>query len=200
MTNGDRAVYNNLMPKLKGLEWNKNQLKIAYEIITNHKEPKQIEQEFGFSHQPVWKVADYIAHGGTPPTLEPAEFAKAKDPTLFGSGKKVVILSEPLKDEHGKTPPTQGDGKVPPGQELVPKTTKAVSTTAYMRFIAQTQQMPMTPDIYISYMCAMRRGYEGELVEWISLCLRDFWIGRKIDPYSECTGLKEVVADGVTAG
>lgn len=94
-------------------------------------------------------------------------------------------------------------GKMPPGMEKpapalvkkdgqgVPKskTTDAVSQTAFIQFVPYTQQVVMAPDIFLSYMYALRRNFKGSLGDWIALTCRDFWIGREINFYEEVTGV-----------
>lgn len=67
--------------------------------------------------------------------------------------------------------------------------TDALSQTAYLQLIPQVQQLALTPDIFFSYMCALKNGYEGTIGDWLSLVSRDFWFGRGRDTYAEVSGI-----------
>lgn len=67
--------------------------------------------------------------------------------------------------------------------------TDALSQTSYLQLVPQVQQLPLTPDIFMSYGCALKKGYEGTFADWLSLVCRDFWFGREIDMYAEVSGI-----------
>lgn len=71
------------------------------------------------------------------------------------------------------------------------KQTDAVSHATVLNLVAQTLSLPLTPDIYMSYMCAVKNGYEGAMGEWLGLVSRDFWLGRGRNFYQEVTGISE---------
>jgi len=91
-------------------------------------------------------------------------------------------------DEGGKQP--IGTMKSSPITFTFAKQTDAVSEAAILNLVPQTLSLPLTPDIFMSYMCALKNGYEGELGDWLSLVSRDFWFGRGRDPYAEVSGTK----------
>ena len=66
-----------------------------------------------------------------------------------------------------------------------PKTTDAASETSILEFTPQVQKFAMTPDIFMSYMCALMEGYKKDLGQWLSLVSRDFWLGRGRNFYAE---------------
>ena len=57
-----------------------------------------------------------------------------------------------------------------------------------MEMVAMKYPISLTPDIYIGYMCAVKRGFTRDLTSWLSLASRDFWEGRGINPYEEVSG------------
>ena len=69
------------------------------------------------------------------------------------------------------------------------KQTDAVSQAAVLNLVPQTLSLPLTPDIFMSYMCALKNGYEGTMADWLSLVSRDFWLGRGRTMYAEVSGI-----------
>ena len=65
------------------------------------------------------------------------------------------------------------------------KTTDSVSETSLLEFAPRIQSFAMTPDIFMSYMCALMEGYKKDLGQWLSLVSRDFWLGRGRNFYAE---------------
>jgi len=70
-------------------------------------------------------------------------------------------------------------------------TTDALSQTSYLQLVPHVQQLALTPDIFMSYMCALKNGYQGTISDWLSLVSRDFWLGRGRNFYQEVTGISE---------
>ena len=70
-------------------------------------------------------------------------------------------------------------------------TTDALSQTSYLQLVPHVQQLALTPDIFMSYMCALKNGYQGTIGDWLSLVSRDFWLGRGRNFYQEVTGISE---------
>ncbi len=66
--------------------------------------------------------------------------------------------------------------------------TSSTSEAALLRLVAQPQLVLTTPDIFIGYMCAIKRGFEGNLSQFLSIASRFFWLDRKVDPYKEVSG------------
>ena len=93
----------------------------------------------------------------------------------------------------GEKPEGSGNGnlKVIPVStaKVAPGTTPNVSEAALLRMVAQSQIVVMTPDIYMSYMCALKKGFEGTLAGFLSVAAVDFWKGRGIDPFKEVSGI-----------
>ena len=83
----------------------------------------------------------------------------------------------------------QDDGHKGPKKTLT-TTTTATSEAAFLSLVPKTQQVVLTPSIFMSFMCALKRGYKGDLGDWISLACSDFWLGREIDFYKEVTGIE----------
>lgn len=81
-----------------------------------------------------------------------------------------------------KAPPLPDDMPLPKKEEL--RTTEPTEA-AYIQFVSKVETLPMTPDIFIGYMCAIKRGFKGNLGQWLALASRDFWFGRGINPYHE---------------
>lgn len=162
----------------KGLEWNQTQLQIALEL-SKDKTCKDIIAEGKFHSTLVYKVAGKIEEGDKPPSLDEAYIAAAKPPTVFGSPQ-------------GKTaekPEVTPAPKTAPAPKTPGKTTNSLSQTAILQFTPLVQQLPLTPNIFISYMCAVHRGYQGDIADWLSLVSLDFWRGRGLDMFAEVSGL-----------
>mgnify|MGYP001558692740 FL=1 len=66
-----------------------------------------------------------------------------------------------------------------------------VSEAAAIQMMAKTVVIANTPDIIYSFMCAVKRGFEGGLENWLSLVSVDFWTGRGVNPYEEVSRIKE---------
>lgn len=95
---------------------------------------------------------------------------------LYGH-KKIKHKEELLRD--GLLVP-KGDGeKKTVGIPITLETTEA----SILRLTPKVQNIPLTPDIFIGYMCAISRGFSGSMTDWLSLTSRDFWFGRGINPY-----------------
>lgn len=180
----------------KGLEWNQNQLKVA-KLLSEGKTAGQAAQELAVSVDTAEKVQKAILNKDVPPSLDPEFIAKAKKPMKFGAkadaGKVATALAETPPGTPGVTPPEDFKGKKPPSEAVIAKKlfplTKDVNKTAILQLIPQVQQLPMTPDIYMSFYFALVNGYEGQIGDWINLCLRDFWFGRGIDFFA---GISEI--------
>lgn len=168
------------MPNPKGLQWNKNQLKIAYELLVNKKSVQEVADDTGFSILTVYKVQKAMNEGQQPPTLDPQEISQAPEPMKFGKYQEEMGTSDSNTDDSEKLPAqtTIKQGKVGP-------VTGSVSHSSLIEFVAQKHQLPMTPPIYIGYMCAVKKGFKGELVDYLSITSEDFWVGRGVNMYSE---------------
>ena len=54
-------------------------------------------------------------------------------------------------------------------------TTYSASEAAFLKAISNVMTFPLTPDIFWSYMMALKHGYKGELPNWIRFCCMDVW-------------------------
>ena len=86
----------------------------------------------------------------------------------------------------GKETPATVGAKVLKGGLPV---TDALSQTAYLQLIPHVQQLPLTVPIFVSYLCAVKSGYEGDVADWLSLVSLDFWQGRGRNMYAEVGGI-----------
>lgn len=78
----------------------------------------------------------------------------------------------------------------PKGLKLRLETTDAVSQALFLELVPKVLRITLTPDIFMSYMCALKNGYEGHLADWLSLVSREFWFGRQVDMYAEVSDIK----------
>jgi len=197
----------------KGLEWNKNQLLVA-KLLNEGKTPYQAALEVGVSDDTAYRVQKAILDGDVPPSLDPDFIAKAKKPTKVGvkadASKVAEAIAEtppPPPSKPGETPPI--DTKVNPHAAAIAAATAAAaaakkvlpltnqtSKAAILQLIPQVQQLPMTPDIYMSYYFALVNGYEGQIGDWINLCCRDFWFGRGVDFFAGISEIAHPPGDG----
>lgn len=77
------------------------------------------------------------------------------------------------------------EGKaLPPDLRRTPNYTEATRLYLTNRFYV----MPNTPDMYVSYMCALKKGFTGTPVAWFSICARDYWEGRQRNMFQEVSG------------
>lgn len=98
----------------------------------------------------------------------------------FGGGQ----LNVKAKSDK-QTPATAGAKVVKGGLPVA----DALSQTAYLQLIPQVQQLPLTVNILVSYMCAIQNGYQGTIADWLSLVYLDFWLGRDRNMYAEVSGI-----------
>jgi hypothetical protein len=68
--------------------------------------------------------------------------------------------------------------------------TGAAMETQLMKFIAHTQEIPLTVNMVVSYGCAVVNGYEGTFGDWLNLVSLDFWSCRGRDMFAEMGGVK----------
>ena len=145
-----------------GLEWNEGQVKI-YNLLKEGISATQVIAQTSYKKSAVFKIQQAISQGDTPsdPSSEPNKGGKAK------------------RDGHK-------GGAIP--STLVGSTTE-VSETSLLKLTPHAQQVILTPDMYFSYMMALKKGYEGNIGDWLSLTARDFWLGREINFYQEVAGV-----------
>ena len=91
-----------------------------------------------------------------------------------------------------QTPPAVGAKVVKGGLPV----TDALSQTAYLQLIPHVQQLPLTVPIFVSYMCAIKSGYQGDISDWLSLVSLDYWQGRGRDMYAELSGISSSEGSG----
>lgn len=75
------------------------------------------------------------------------------------------------------------------------KVTDSAAETSVLEFAPRVQKFAMTPDIFMSYMYALKIGFVGGLGEWLSLVSRDFWLGRNCNFYAEVAGFNPQVKE-----
>lgn len=117
-----------------------------------------------------------MAGGDNPPDLSDEAIANAAPPGQFGKPGDIPPKGDKL------TP-----GNIPPKGGMLE--THEITEAAALKLIPKVQSLALTPDIFISYMCAVVRGFPGELGDWISVACRDFWFGREVNPYEVVSGL-----------
>lgn len=100
----------------------------------------------------------------------------------------VYKVRQALKKAGGKIPssndqviPSTVVQRTPPP----PTTTAVTSEASFLEFSPKTQRFTLTPAIFMSYMCALKRGYEGDLGEWLNLIAIKVWLDRDINFYGE---------------
>jgi len=174
------------MAKKKGLQWNQLQLLIAKEIIEGKKEPQQLVKDGKFKSSTVYKVAEFLEKGNEPPSLDPEYIANAPKAKKFGEDGGGKEEKAELTPADLQKPPSKGG----------PQLTTSLSMTTILKLIPQVQALPLTPDIFMSYICALQNGYEGDVGEWLSLVSRDFWLARGRDFYAEVSGVGIQEAEG----
>lgn len=74
--------------------------------------------------------------------------------------------------------------------------TDALSQSAYLQLIPQVLQIPLTVPIFVSYMCAIKSGYQGDISDWLSLVSTDYWQGRGRNMYAEVGGTSSSAGSG----
>lgn len=163
----------------KGLTWNQNHLTILYHLQQGLG-IYAAAQKTGLSVSLCQKVDKQKKSPSAPDQVTEEMIASAAPPIAFGAfdasayGKK-----KPETAEQATTPIVSK--KVPVTQsQMAP----VIYTTAF-NLANQVGTMPMTVDIQISYILALRNGYEGELGDWLSNCCRDWWTGRGHNMYEE---------------
>ena len=181
--------------KPTGPEWNKVQLTIAYGLLVEKKSANELMAE-GFKKDAVYRIIQAIEKGAKPKTLDPDEIAKAPDPTPFAStapkGSKTVTMDIAVKPEKKAAPSKTG---------LVE--TDSASETQILQFVAHVQKVSMTVNMFISYGCAVKNGFEGTFGDFLDMICLDFWAcrGRNMfEEYGQMAMAEEVEDDSVTAG
>jgi hypothetical protein len=203
-------------PKHK-LTWNKDHLIIAKHLYQG-KTPKEIALITGKSFDLCYKVEKAIKFGDVPLDVSdeaienakeslgygviPDEILKKKVETEMPEPEKIVETSEAIPPEAPETVPPPPPPAVkpkgnnnkkplpPPKSGIIPS--QAVSQTMFLQLIPQVQQLPLTPEIFMSYMCAIKRGYKGGIAGWLSVVALDFWTGRNLDPFAEVSGVYDL--------
>lgn len=125
---------------------------------------------------------------GLKPSDQAVKNLKLADKTRYNyyqEWKKLSLMTG--ADNEGKSPASMT--KIKPATMALTKETDAVCEAAWIRLVPQTLTLPLTPDIYISYMCALKNGYEGNLADWLGLVSLDFWAGRGRDMFAEVSGI-----------
>lgn len=95
--------------------------------------------------------------------------------------------------EWKKLPPSGQPAAMPgskPSTVVAYPSTEAVSQAVFLKLVPQTLSLPLTPNVFMSYLCALKKGFKRDLGAWIDLACADFWTGRGIDFYAEVSGIK----------
>jgi hypothetical protein len=174
----------------KGLTWNQNHLKILF-FLQQGLPVGEVVKKTGLSLTLVKKINKFKDDNNIPGIVSAEMIEAAPKPVKFGefdiSAKKVATV------KGVEQAPATVDAKPPHTQ--MKKDIPVLYTTA-MDLVLQTSTIPMTNDIHISFFMALQGGYGGDLSDWISLCCRDFWLGRGRNMYAEygniMMGKKEV--------
>ena len=77
-----------------------------------------------------------------------------------------------------------------PSTAVAYPSTEAVSQATFLKLVPQTLSLPLTPNVFMSYLCALKKGFKRDLGAWIDLACADFWTDRGIDFYAEVSGIK----------
>lgn len=177
------------MAELKGKTWNQNQLKILFHLQQG-KAPKEVAAELKVSISLTKQILALMKKGKIPGEVTEEMIQKAPPPVAFGEfiKKKIQTTGD---SEQGKAKPKENQGEQAPAPKPGMKATTPLKSnipvlfTTALQLVNESQPLPMTQDIHISYSLALRAGYKGELHQWLSLCCRDFWRGRGHNMYQE---------------
>jgi hypothetical protein len=183
------SSYNNHVAKKKvlTLEWNKLQRKIAKLLIDkeNPKTQKAIAAELHCEEMTVYKVNKAIKAGLPIPPLDDNSIANAPDSKVIPGGKATwekasSTANQPPNgnpQDHLNTNPPPPPPPPPPGgpSKKEVTTTYSASEAAFLKAISHVMTFPLTPDIFWSYMMALKHGYKCELPNWIRFCCMDVW-------------------------
>jgi hypothetical protein len=206
----------NKPPKHK-LTWNKDHLTIAKHLYLG-KTPKEVALITGKSYDLCYKVEKAIKFGDVPADVSddaieaakeskgfgviPDEFLLKKDESEMPEAENTQETSEATPPEApgeilmpvppaGKAKGTNGKKPLqPPKSGFMPNL--GVSQTMMLQLVPQVQQLPLTPEIFMSYMCAIKKGYKGGIAGWLSVVALDFWTGRNVDPFAEVSGVYDL--------
>lgn len=63
---------------------------------------------------------------------------------------------------------------------------------AIMEFVGEKLQLPMTPALIYGYFCAKRMGFEGNVGEFLTEVIDDFFQARDINYYAEVMKWEEI--------
>lgn len=166
------------MPFDKGLQWNQNQLGVLYHLQQGMT-PEEIHEQYGNSIALINKVIKAQDSGDSPGTVTQEMIDSAPDSVPFGGFHE----NTPKLPKQASAPMTKKAHKIKLGDAI------PVSQMTGIDLVLQTGTMPMTPDIHISYMLALNNGYRESLGDWITMCCRDFWLGRGTNMYQEYSNL-----------
>ncbi len=222
------------------LTWNQDQLKVA-KYLYEGKTLKECSMLTGMSASFCYKIQQAIKKGDVPPDCSEEAIAAAPPSQGFGvfppqylpkpvkleplfapqNGTSEAVSPEAPGEVPGEAPLEVKQPQVTPKKNLPPPKNNIVpsaplSQTMFLQLVPQVQQLPLTPEIFMSYMCAVKRGYKGGIAGWLSVVSLDFWTGRNVDPFAAVSGVYEMgvqtppdggkvsdpqeVADGITGG
>lgn len=182
------------MPKKSGFEWNKSQLIVGKMLYEGKLKPKHIAEKGICTLWYAQNVQRAIKKGDLPESFSDEFIAAAPEGHNVGQTGGYEVKHPQATGDSGsngeQAPAPMGSNK-PKGEGSVPpigtSTTEITEATA-LKLVPKVQSIPLTPDIFIGYMCALARGFEGDIADWLSLASRDFWYGREINPYEVVSG------------
>jgi len=106
--------------------------------------------------------------------------------TVIRQVKKALKLGQPLPGQDGKS---ENKDEEAPATTKAPQETKETTEATLLKFIPKVQSLALTPNMFIGFMCAKKKGFEGELEDFLDLTALDFWQGRNVNPYEEVSGI-----------
>lgn len=173
------------------LEWNPSQQAIR-ERLDAGKKHSEIMVELGVSESAIRKVEKAKVPPTTPPT-PPAANPPAGDnnppPPQPPPGTPLRTAAEIARNKPPKPP---GEKKEEPKVVLTTEPLEAIA----LKLMNKTMVIYQTPQILFSYLCAVNRGFDVDLAEWITIACDDVWTGRNINYFEEVALKKNTRRDG----
>lgn len=107
-----------------------------------------------------------------------------------------VPQTEVFKHYNTKHPERRqkGKGKADAGKDSGLKATATMNPVqaAIMEFVGEKLQLPMTPALIYGYFCAKKMGFEGNVGEFLTEVIDDFFQARGINFYQEVMAWEEI--------
>lgn len=83
-------------------------------------------------------------------------------------------------------------GKETTAERKPPATTMNPVQAAIIEFVGEKLQLPMTPALIYGYFCAKRMGFDGNVAEFLTEVIDDFFQARGINYYEEVMKWQEI--------